>query len=280
MSRARGGFRGDRGRGRGGPSRGGFQRQFDTGPPDTVLEMGQFIHAVEDEMLCSSVLKDKIPYFNAPIYLENKSSIGKVDEILGPINEVYFSVKMAEGMVASSFRKGDKVYIGADKLLPLERFLPKPKEHKGAFPCYPWHTTVSTGAVSPLCLTNVKKETKLTHIRCITMDSLARSMTVVSLFDTGLVRSPRANAVAHVVSVAVQGEAQARAEGPEDEEELELVAHLDVEEEVAQWDEEALAGEDLEGAEAHRLAAVVHEEEVDSHRIRILLFEYVVLPQP
>ncbi|CAG7846776.1 SubName: Full=Probable nucleolar rRNA processing protein GAR1 {ECO:0000313/EMBL:CCA74115.1} [Serendipita indica DSM 11827] len=196
MSRARGGFRGDRGRGRGGPSRGGFQRQFDTGPPDTVLEMGQFIHAVEDEMLCSSVLKDKIPYFNAPIYLENKSSIGKVDEILGPINEVYFSVKMAEGMVASSFRKGDK------------------------------------------------------------------------------------NAVAHVVSVAVQGEAQARAEGPEDEEELELVAHLDVEEEVAQWDEEALAGEDLEGAEAHRLAAVVHEEEVDSHRIRILLFEYVVLPQP
>lgn len=83
-----------------------------------------------------------------------------------------------------------------------------------------------------------------------------------------------------MVSVAVQGEAQARAEGPEDEEELELVAHLDVEEEVAQWDEEALAGEDLEGAEVHRLAAVVHEEEVDSHRIRILLFEYVVLPQP
>lgn len=86
-------------------------------------------------MLCSSVLKDKIPYFNAPIYLENKSAIGKVDEILGPINEVYFSVKMGEGMVASSFQKGDKVYIGADKLLPLERFLPKPKE-KGTLDFY------------------------------------------------------------------------------------------------------------------------------------------------
>jgi len=89
--------------------------------------MGTFVHAVEDEMLCSSTIGDKVPYFNAPIYLQNKSQIGKVDEILGPINEVYFSIKMAEGMVASSFKKGDKVYIGGDKLLPIERFLPKPK---------------------------------------------------------------------------------------------------------------------------------------------------------
>jgi H/ACA ribonucleoprotein complex subunit 1 len=69
----------------------------------------------------------KIPYFNAPIYLENKTQIGKVDEILGPINEVYFTVKMDQGMQASSFKKEDKVYIGGDKLLPIERFLPKPK---------------------------------------------------------------------------------------------------------------------------------------------------------
>lgn len=90
------------------------------------------MHAVEDEMLCSSLMPDKVPYFNAPIYLQNKSVIGKVDEILGPINEVYFSVKMGEGMVASSFKKGDKVYIGGDKLLPIERFLPKPKVAGGA----------------------------------------------------------------------------------------------------------------------------------------------------
>lgn len=89
--------------------------------------MGTFVHAVEDEMLCTSSMPDKVPYFNAPIYLQNKSVIGKVDEILGPINEVYFSIKMGEGMVASSFKKGDKVYIGGDKLLPLERFLPQPK---------------------------------------------------------------------------------------------------------------------------------------------------------
>lgn len=89
--------------------------------------MGSFVHAVEGEMLCVSLMADRIPYFNAPIYLQNKSTIGKIDEILGPINEVYFSVKMGEGMVASSFQKGDKVYIAPDKLLPLDRFLPKPK---------------------------------------------------------------------------------------------------------------------------------------------------------
>lgn len=78
-------------------------------------------------MFCSSLLPNQVPYFNAPVYLQNKSQIGKVDEILGPINEVYFSVKMGDGIVASSFKKGDKVYIGGDKLLPIERFLPKPK---------------------------------------------------------------------------------------------------------------------------------------------------------
>ncbi|KAI6167146.1 small nucleolar RNP protein [Pisolithus thermaeus] len=120
MSRGypRGAARGGRGFGRGGGPQ---------GPPDTVLEVGSFLHAVEDEMFCASLIPDKVPYFNAPIYLQNKSAIGKVDEILGPINEVYFSIKMNEGMIATSFKKGDKVYIGSDKLLPIERFLPRPK---------------------------------------------------------------------------------------------------------------------------------------------------------
>jgi len=78
-------------------------------------------------MLCASVNPDKVPWFNAPIYLQNKAVIGKVDEILGPINEMFFSVKMNEGMVAASFKTGDKVYIAGDKLFPIDRFLSKPK---------------------------------------------------------------------------------------------------------------------------------------------------------
>jgi H/ACA ribonucleoprotein complex subunit 1 len=67
-----GGFRGGRGGGGG---------NFSTGPPDQVFgislkinltqEMGQFIHAAEGDMLYEST-NTKIPYFNAPIYLENK----------------------------------------------------------------------------------------------------------------------------------------------------------------------------------------------------------------
>ncbi len=30
----------------------------------------------------------QIPYFNAPIFLENKTQIGKVEEILGSLNNV------------------------------------------------------------------------------------------------------------------------------------------------------------------------------------------------
>ncbi|RKP22810.1 H/ACA ribonucleo protein complex, subunit Gar1/Naf1, partial [Syncephalis pseudoplumigaleata] len=123
----RGGFRGGRGGGggfRGG--RGGGAGGFSAGPPDTVTEMGAFMHPCEGEMVCKST-NAKIPYFNAPIYLENKTQIGKVDEILGPMNEVYFTVKLQDGVVAGSFKTDDKVFIAPDKLLPLERFLPKPK---------------------------------------------------------------------------------------------------------------------------------------------------------
>jgi hypothetical protein len=48
-------------------------------------QTGEFLHACEGEMVCKSTM-DKVPHFNAPIYLENKQQIGKVDEILGPIN--------------------------------------------------------------------------------------------------------------------------------------------------------------------------------------------------
>lgn len=118
MNRGRGGFRGGRG------GRPAFAQQ---GPPDRVFEMGAFLHSCEGDIVCRSI-NDKIPYFNAPIYLENKTQVGKVDEILGPLNEVFFTIKPSEGVQATSFKEGDKFYIAADKLLPLDRFLPKPKQ--------------------------------------------------------------------------------------------------------------------------------------------------------
>ncbi|KAK3760691.1 hypothetical protein RRG08_010664 [Elysia crispata] len=124
--RGGGGFRGGRGRG------GGYGNRFqDQGPPEEVMEIGQVTHTCEADLVCKS-LSDKIPYFNAPIYLENKQQIGKVDEIFGPIKDFFFSVKLSDNMKASSFEKSAKFYIDPAKLLPLSRFLPKPAGQRGA----------------------------------------------------------------------------------------------------------------------------------------------------
>ena len=176
----RGGGRGRGGRGRGG-GRGGRFQHYDYGPPEYVTgkpdttevppyalsclifsEVGSFVHPCEEDLVCKGSI-EKVPYFNAPIYLENKSQIGKVDEIFGPMNSYvihfcreklipwflsflqYFSVKLLPDMKATSFKSEQKVwklsrgqstictvlffqfFIDPMKLLPLGRFLPRPK---------------------------------------------------------------------------------------------------------------------------------------------------------
>ena len=44
------------------------------------------LHPCEDDLVCKCT-NEKIPYFNAPVYLENKAQIGKVDDIFGPMND-------------------------------------------------------------------------------------------------------------------------------------------------------------------------------------------------
>ncbi|KAF4691242.1 H/ACA snoRNP pseudouridylase subunit [Perkinsus olseni] len=126
----KGGF--GKGKGKGGKGKGKGHRA-PLGPPEWVEELGEMMHVCEDEMVCKCT-HTKVPYFNGRVFLENKSQIGQVDEILGPINEFYFSVKMQEGVVAKSFKPGQKVYIDGNQTLPMERFLPVkktigPKKH-------------------------------------------------------------------------------------------------------------------------------------------------------
>jgi len=120
MRGGRGGGRGGRGFGGRGGGR-GFRR--DEGPPSEVVEIGRVIHEVESEMLCRlSHAKGMVPMFNAGIYLENKTKIGKIDEILGPLTQIMFTVKPDPGVQAKTFQDDDIVYIGTEKLLPLARF--------------------------------------------------------------------------------------------------------------------------------------------------------------
>ena len=112
--------------GREGIRSGGGDRFSQQGSPETVQEMGVFLHACEGDLVCKASI-DKVPYFNAFIFKENKEQIGKIDEILGTINDMHFTVKLLDGLLATHFQAGDKVYIAPDKLLPLSRFLPQPK---------------------------------------------------------------------------------------------------------------------------------------------------------
>ena len=84
---SRGGFRGGSRGGGGGGFRGGYGRREDEGPPEHVVETGLLMHPCEDLIVIKSSNKEQVPFFNAPIFLENKQQVGKVDEIFGPVKD-------------------------------------------------------------------------------------------------------------------------------------------------------------------------------------------------
>lgn len=65
---------------------GSFYPSHDEGPLDEVIEVSSFAHAYEADVVTKLTSK-KLPYFDAPIYLQNKTQNDKVDEIFGLINE-------------------------------------------------------------------------------------------------------------------------------------------------------------------------------------------------
>lgn len=94
----------------GGGGRGGFNRSYDQGPPDEVIPLGYFAFTAQDDLVCKVEIED-VPFFNAPIYLENKEQIGKIDEIFGNLRDYYVSVRLGDNMKAGSFKKNQKVSL-------------------------------------------------------------------------------------------------------------------------------------------------------------------------
>ncbi|XP_018319208.1 probable H/ACA ribonucleoprotein complex subunit 1 [Agrilus planipennis] len=121
----RGGGRGFGNRNSFGGNKGNFNRNYEQGPPERVIPLGFFAYPCQDDLVCKVELED-VPFFNAPIYLENKEQIGKIDEIFGNLRDYWVSIRLGENMKASSFKKNQKLFIDPAKLLPLQRFLPKP----------------------------------------------------------------------------------------------------------------------------------------------------------
>lgn len=96
--------------GRGGGGGGGGFRKFDTGPPEKVVPLGFYDYTCQDDLVCKVTIQD-VPFFNAPIFLENKEQIGKIDEIFGSLRDYSVTIKLSENMKASSLNKQQKVCV-------------------------------------------------------------------------------------------------------------------------------------------------------------------------
>jgi rRNA processing protein Gar1 len=100
----------------------GFQGGTNS-PPIWLINKFFFLkdYTCEDDLVCRNT-NEKIPYFNAPVYLENKQQIGKVDEIFGSITEsVSFNVHIIHNSKDNKHRFYKVMYLqtlsrGVDKL--------------------------------------------------------------------------------------------------------------------------------------------------------------------
>lgn len=75
-----------------------------------VIPIGHLTHTCQEDLVLKVDIED-VPYFNAPIFLENKEQIGKIDEIFGTIKDHYVSVNLGENFKAKSFTENQKVSL-------------------------------------------------------------------------------------------------------------------------------------------------------------------------
>ena len=59
-------------------------------------------------MICN-IIGSQVPLLMRAIYLQNKSKIGKVDDVFGPMSAPGIAIMLESGIKADSFKPGDKV---------------------------------------------------------------------------------------------------------------------------------------------------------------------------
>lgn len=84
------------------------------------IHLGTLLHTADGLLVLKLEHRD-IPYPNAPV-LYNRKPVGKVDEIFGPVDDVYVSVKL---QASDEFRPGMKFEGYKDKFMFKDRFLPR-----------------------------------------------------------------------------------------------------------------------------------------------------------
>jgi len=106
-----------------------------------VIPLGPYLYPSQDDLVVKAEIED-VPYFNAPIYLENKEQIGKIDEIFGNIRDYFVSVKLSDDIKVKSFKPHQKVCTFQSLSLSffLTVFRNKTFPQSGSIMAYKQHT--------------------------------------------------------------------------------------------------------------------------------------------
>jgi H/ACA ribonucleoprotein complex subunit 1 len=98
-----------------------------------VVQIGTYMHSVEGTDLLFKVTEEgKVPRFNSFIYKQNKAKIGKIDEILGAVDDVMFSAKPAAGVAMDSLKEGETAWMAPNEINTCHSFLaPPPSRGRG-----------------------------------------------------------------------------------------------------------------------------------------------------
>jgi len=99
-------------------------RQQNQRPPSgESIHLGTFMHTAGDLLVLKLDHRD-IPYPNAPV-LQSRKQIGKIDEVFGPVDDVYVSVRLDSGKKSDEFSAGTKFEGYREKFMSKDRFLPR-----------------------------------------------------------------------------------------------------------------------------------------------------------
>lgn len=124
----RGGRDNFRGRGgRGGYDRGGGNRRYDRGndgPSSSTAEVGQFQNLCNNTAIYKLTTSNSmVPFTNAFLYDEKDNKVGKVLDVYGPMDNVFFVLQPDDESYLKTLKPGQKIYTAGDKLRPESFFL-------------------------------------------------------------------------------------------------------------------------------------------------------------
>ncbi|AFN82464.1 snoRNP Gar1 nucleolar protein [Encephalitozoon romaleae SJ-2008] len=92
-----------------------------------TMELGKVLYMCQGQPVVKLMAKD-IPYPNSPVLDLSSRVIGKVDEILGRLDDVHATIRLENP--SGTLKRGETLLSYVDKFIPKKRFLPREEVEK------------------------------------------------------------------------------------------------------------------------------------------------------